>query len=231
MEKTKNNMKEKDILGFDPEQLKIFDENEESNKELLEAENMLKEKHIKNCCQNKSFQFKYKPSRVYLAGKINKKDWREPIVGYRCNDLYGGDKVDISNYTVKYNNIIITGPWFLACDHGCYHGDNSHGLGVCQLGCGEANGDNYSEKEVYDICLSQIDHSDIVFAYIYDNSCFGTIYEISYAISKGKYVVVVFSDEKLMSDMWFMCQGAHYVDTLGKNKIEDKLNEIINKLQ
>ena len=46
-------MKEKDILGFDPEQLKIFDENEESNKELLEAENMLKEKHIKNCCQNK----------------------------------------------------------------------------------------------------------------------------------------------------------------------------------
>ena len=137
---------------------------------------------------------------------------------------------ELLNYYVKYNNTTtIMGPWFLACDHGCYHGDNCHGLGVLNVwGCPEANGNNYSEDEVYKICTKQIDHSNIIFAYIYDNTCYGSIYEIAYAKAKGKKVIIIFDTEERMQDMWFMCQGADYVDVLRDESIRHKFNEIMS---
>ena len=221
-------MKKEDILGFDPTKLELFHNDEENTDEIQTSKAMLYKNHIYNCIKQTKFHLQ-KPLYVYLAGKISKNDWRVPIVGYRCNNLYGGDKIE--NYNVKYNNdIIITGPWFLSCDHGCYHGDNSHGLGICQLGCNEANGDYYSERDVYDICLRQIDKSDIVFAYINDDTCYGTIFEIAHAISIGKRVLVIFGNERLMSNMWFLCQGADIVNLKGEKSIKEVFDETINKI-
>lgn len=238
-----NNKNENEILGFDPTQLDIlgFDLNELNQINELEdiempnfeeEEKLMKETHIKHCIKNRKVYSPY-PRYIYLAGKIEKNGWREEIVGYRCNGMGGGDysKEEIADHYFRYNNdTIITGPWFLACDHGCYHGDNSHGLGINKLGCPEANGDIFSEKEVYDICIHQIDHSDIVFAYINDNTCYGSIYEIAYAYAVGKYVIIIFDNEELMSDMWFMCQGAHIVDVLGDKTVKEKFDEILAKI-
>ena len=208
---------------LDPQQMLKL----QSNKEIFKAD--IKSKNIK---------LYKKPLRVYLAGKIKQNGWRELIVGYRCNHLYGGDNVDLTKYTVKYNDqITITGPWFLSCDHGCYHGDNTHGLGINKMGCPDANGDNYLESEVYDICTQQIMGSDIVFAYIDDNTCYGSLYEIGLAKALGKKIIIVFDNGERMSDMWFICQGAditEHMSILDKQKhitIKDKFDEIINKLQ
>lgn len=247
-------MKETEILGFDTSGLSVFNQNEnnitniseeeieklrqEQDAWLEEEKKNLQQEHINNCIKNKPI-FLNDP-HVYLAGKISLCDWRMPIVGYRCGGLYGGDNVDITKYRIKYlcknknestvQEVTITGPWFLACDHGCYHGDNSHGLGINKLGCNIANDDNYSEREVYDICLKQIDNSNLVFAYIDDDTCYGSIYEISYAISHDKYVVIIFANENLMSDMWFICQGADIVDVLKENQtIKEKFDEIITE--
>lgn len=245
MEKTKNNMKEKDILGFDPTQLSIYSnedtkdlDNSNDDKWYKEECKRLKKKHTDSCIKSKNIKLYKKPLRVYLAGKIKQNGWRELIVGYRCNHLYGGDNVDLTKYTVKYNDqITITGPWFLSCDHGCYHGDNTHGLGINKMGCPDANGDDYSESEVYDICTQQIMGSDIVFAYIDDNTCYGSLYEIGLAKALDKKIIIVFDNGELMSDMWFICQGAditEHMSILDKQKhitIKDKFDEIINKLQ
>lgn len=240
-----------EILCFDPSQLTVFDTDnqneidyEELNKnlhifdddgpdlELIKANEQMKKHHILHCYQDKILWCKNK-KYVYLAGKIEKNGWRDEIVGYRCNHLYGYDiskREELLNYYVEYNNsTTITGPWFLSCDHGCYHGDNCHGLGVLNVwGCPEAEGNNYSEDEVYKICTKQIDHSNIIFAYIYDNTCYGSIYEIAYAKAKGKKVIIIFDTEERMQDMWFMCQGADYVDVLRDESIGHKFNEIMS---
>lgn len=243
-------MNENELLGFDPMSIKTqyddidnsYDESDyyEHDAWYEEYEKIMEKRHINNCI--KKSRILLDEPRIYLAGKINRYDWRVPIVGYRCGGLMGGDDVDITKYRVEYfcenedkSNFkiaTITGPWFLSCDHGCYHGENSHGLGINKLGCPDALGDHYSEKEVYNICLKQIDNSDLIFAYIDDETCYGSIYEISYAVSRGKYVVIIFANKKLMSDMWFMCQGADIVDVLNHGQsIKSKFDEILlNKI-
>ena len=56
---------------------------------------------------------------------------------------------------LRDNDITIVGPFFLSCDHSCYHGQNSHGVGLnhyyedgTPYDCyGEE--DSFTEKEVY----------------------------------------------------------------------------------
>ena len=55
--------------------------------------------------------------KVYAAGKIHKNDWR-PV-------RRGGELID----TVELEKYVYVGPFFIGCDHGCFHGDNSHGAG------------------------------------------------------------------------------------------------------
>ena len=240
-------MNAKEILGFNPKELLKYTEGECVNissdnteideiddkewlKEFEEDCKIREEYHINNCLKSK--QFKMHKPYVYLAGKIEQNGWRELIVGYRCNGLYCGDEIDLNKYYVSFKNkAIITGPWFLACDHGCYHGDNTHGLGINQPGDPEAYGNNYSESEVYNICINQINKSDIVFAYIYDDTCYGSLYEIGYAKKLGKKIVLVFDTKERMSKMWFMCQGADIVEVLDDHQhIGNKFEQIINKI-
>ena len=125
-------MKANEILGFNPEQFLKYTEGECINydnteideiddkewlKEFEEDCKIREEYHINNCLKSK--QFKMHKPYVYLAGKIEQNGWRELIVGYRCNGLYCGDEIDLNKYYVSFKNkAIITGPWFLACDHG-----------------------------------------------------------------------------------------------------------------
>lgn len=62
----------------------------------------------------------------------------------------------------------------------------------------------YSRKDVLEICKSQIDRAEILFAYIDCRDCYGTLAEIGYAHAKGKDIVIVFSDFELKKEMWFV---------------------------
>ena len=158
-----------------------------------------------------------KETKVYLAGKISSRGWREELIPIRDN-FCGNEKSKIRNgYTLKYNDeITIVGPFFLSCDHSCYHGDNSHGVGLNKyyedknhtlFDCyGET--DVFTRKEVYNICIEQIKKSDIVFAYIDDTTCYGTLFELGYAASIGKDIIILYDYKFPSNDMWFINRAA-----------------------
>lgn len=138
---------------------------------------------------------------IYLAGKIKPNDWRNRFYNYRCIGYEDSDKI-AEGWTINANNFLtITGPFFLSCDHGCYHGDGQHGVGAKDGGC---TGDSFTRNEVLKICKSQIDIAEIVFAYIDCRDCYGTIAEIGYAHAVGKDIIIFFSDAKLKEEMWFV---------------------------
>jgi len=233
--------KNTEILGFDPQELSIFFNNiDDENDITFDEENDIidddeiectYERHIDNCYKNNK-KIVRPPYYVYLAGKITSNGWRQEIFDMRntfCGDDY--DEIKLSTIQIRYNfKTNITGPFFLGCDHGCYHGENSHGVGIqCPNGCYGEN--TLTEKQVYDICTRQINNSNVVFAYIDENTCYGTLWEIGYAKAKGKHIDIVFDNEKLMSNMWFICQAADTVTVLDENtSIKDKFDETINNL-
>ena len=158
--------------------------------------------------QNDEFENSY-VTNVYLAGKIEPNGWRQKLIDIR-NNFFGEEKDKIRNgITIKYNDHInITGPFFLSCDHSCYHGNNSHGVGLNSHGDCYGLTDHFSEDEVKEICLNQIKKSDVIFAYINDDTCYGTLYEIGYAAALNKPILLLFDSNKRRNNMWFIANRA-----------------------
>jgi hypothetical protein len=129
------------------------------------------------------------PHKVYLAGKIAKLDWRHSIFPglNRENDLVR-------------NGLEYCGPFFLACDHGCCHGPGTHARGE---GCGSGEGTGYDgpnperPDRVAKLCKEWIDACDVVFCYLDNDRAFGTIFELGYAVAKGKPIfIAIEADDK-----------------------------------
>lgn len=232
-------MKKNELLGFDPMTIETqhddldnsydesdyydhddYDENDDHDK-------FLSENRVFPCTDIydkyfKSFSDKYfalilnavchkKHIKVYLAGKITPNGWRQSIFDMRnsFSDYEYSNRPAMVNTEFKYNeNINITGPWFLSCDHSCYHGERNHGVGIhsnCS-GCGAP----FTGKEVTEICRYQICEADILFAYINDDTCYGTLAEIGYAKGKGKKIVTIFDCEARKKNMWFISKLSDY---------------------
>ena len=155
---------------------------------------------------------------VYLAGKIGHHGWREKIV-QRIDDLPG--EIYTKDPSMTYIDCLYTtGPFFICCDHGCYHGTESHGVGAYSdndfdtdhgfypdLCCGPG----VPSELVPIICKNQIVSSDFVFAYIDSDTCYGTLCEIGFAVGKGIPVVTMFANEELRKSMWFVAELADVV--------------------
>ena len=150
------------------------------------------------------------PIAVYLAGKIRKNGWRNIVAPDIRAAALSADEVYENTFTVtKIPSLITSGPYFICCDHGCYHGDGTHGVGSNdQDGC---SGKGIPAGIVPTICQLQIRRSNFVFAYIDDSSCYGTLCEIGYAIGIGRPVAVMFSRKDLSEDMWFITESADMV--------------------
>lgn len=138
---------------------------------------------------------------IYLAGKIGMNDWRNRF--YSCRYItYNDGKFIAEGGTIKpSDHITITGPFFISCDHGCYHGEGQHGVGAENGGC---EGDLFTRDEVLEICKSQINRAEIVFAYIDCRDCYGTIAEIGYAHATDKDIIIFFANAELKEEMWFI---------------------------
>jgi hypothetical protein len=142
---------------------------------------------------------------VYLAGKIATNDWRNRFCYYRHIPDYP-EEIPYWSAIVD-DSITITGPFFISCDHGCYHGDGKHGVGAVNSlhsdEWGGCMGNFFTRDDVLNICKRQIDRAEIVFAYINKDDCYGTLAEIGYAHAQGKDIVIVFSSDELKKEMWF----------------------------
>lgn len=161
--------------------------------------------------------------RVYLAGKIAKNDWRHSLFpGLRGVDLERDATTGAFyvHHRPEADGFRMSGPYMMACDHGCFHGSNSHGIaahGDREGSCVESYGpwvDWCNPHEAGDsdpslvawTCLRWIVESDAVFAWIDDPTAYGSLVEIGFALGLGKLVAVYMPAELRgwQSDLWFI---------------------------
>lgn len=147
--------------------------------------------------------------KVYLAGKIEKLDWRHGLFNIRSieSELTPEGLLRPIDPPPMKGRFVYAGPYFTSCDHGCSHGEGSHGLSTESACSG-----NPTRPNVVKTCLHMIDAADVVFAWIDDPMAYGTIAEIGYAVAKGKRVFVYMPEEiaQWQRDMWFAAHMASY---------------------
>lgn len=153
--------------------------------------------------------------KVYLAGKISKNDWRHNIIDVRgmyygsCGDngsdmFYPADlggTAEPGRWPITgtvYDGVFCTGPYFVSCDHGCFHGENTHGV----LDRYDTNTTSSFRTETVRLCQEAIQRSDHVFVWIDDDTCYGTLVEIGYAVGLGIPVTIA-SPKATSLDLWF----------------------------
>jgi hypothetical protein len=144
-----------------------------------------------------------KVKNIYLAGKIGRSDWRnsfmnDPRFAY-VNTLVQNASAELA-WGISGNSIILpsgqslsyTGPYYTACTHG---GTN--------YGYPHASDDAMSSPRecVVDQCKWAIERSDLVFAWVSTEDCFGTLAEIGYAAAKDKIVFV--AGPTPFRELWF----------------------------
>lgn len=160
--------------------------------------------------------------RVYLAGKIYKNDWRHSLFpGLRgaAGDNTWPESHDLTRYPWGFNipaavdGWEYVGPFFISCDHGCYHLMNEHGLGVGQVNCQMEQ--KVTRKQVVTLCQSQIATADAVFCWLENLTAYGTLAELGYASALGKPICLAYPDSaeiRLWENTWFVKQLAGRVD-------------------
>jgi hypothetical protein len=140
--------------------------------------------------------------KLYLAGKIRKDCWRHKLVtGLREHHWSLGHLLQ--------DNFTYVGPFFVGCDHGCYHQSNSHGNGI---GCWPDR--DTDQQEVGRLCREAVSNADLVFCFINSKDCYGTLAEIERAHVFGIRVVIAFAPgiaSEQNNDMWFVCAPAYRI--------------------
>lgn len=147
------------------------------------------------------------PKTFYLAGKIRHTCWRHEIV----SELRDASQVEHSFASFIMERSIQSfhhycGPFFISCDHGCYHGESAHGRKTLHYDCGSTHHDNFGEDSAYFNCIENLKHADTFFAWIDEMDCYGTIFEMGIA-HKSNIPIYVGIDAKIGSPvrnhMWF----------------------------
>lgn len=109
--------------------------------------------------------------KIYLAGKVGHHDWRHSL----CPDLHGSEIIPSLGFpelTIQVDGVdaVSTGPVFISCDHGCYHGNNNHGVGAESDAWGCGSSPSIGQKTVHYLCEQAIRKSHTVFAWIEDQA-------------------------------------------------------------
>lgn len=185
--------------------------------------------------------------RVYMAGKVAKLDWRHRLMpGLRDAELRYDEATGMVQAVepfVGYDGFQYAGPYFLADDHGCFHGPHSHGFGAlhwpdCSSGdvsddvaraseTKYGNGGDWAKtREITRrSCMGWLDSADVVFAWIESYDAYGTLVELGYAAARGKPIFLAFdlmydgprgpdSPSSTWNDWWFAEHTATVSDVI-----------------
>jgi hypothetical protein len=140
--------------------------------------------------------------RVYLAGKIAKNDWRHILVPNLRAHIWADGPI----HTKAFSYV---GPFFVSCDHGCNHSPGSHGASA-PVECGQRQ---FTREEIIANNNAAIESADLVFGYITDTDCYGTLIEIGCALSRGIRVVLAFAPNIPQDDFWYASMQTAAVHT------------------
>lgn len=146
---------------------------------------------------------------VYLAGKVGHTDWRHSLFSLRAVQLryqQSRDLIHLAEGPLKRDGFEYAGPYFLGDDHGCFHGENQHGLIDPGYADGVAQDDpNFPQvlerSTVLNSCLYWLTNADVLFCWIDSATAFGTLVEIGYAAALKKPMFLASPDG--IPDMWF----------------------------
>jgi hypothetical protein len=141
----------------------------------------------------------------YLAGKIGKNDWRHRLAPGLRDSPWDGPVTE----TPILKNVIApglhySGPHFVACDHGCFHGEGTHGAIDDGLNCGSGSPAAIPYKDRHLVAFAacwQIRRANIVFAWIESADAHGTLVELGIATGLGKTIWL--GGPERFPDLWF----------------------------
>jgi hypothetical protein len=160
---------------------------------------------------------------VYCAGKIAKNDWRHNLFpGLRGigTEVYfqsmredGVIDKDCAKHELDYTKTVrYAGPFFISCDHGCYHGPHTHGLNPkYEEVCAPAP---YNRYEIVAQCQNWLKESDMVFAWLTEKTAFGSMVELGWASILGKPIFIASDSEKMLKEAWFAVHLSHVTGTM-----------------
>lgn len=145
--------------------------------------------------------------KIYLAGKIGKNDWRHKLVPGLRDDIEGErgwKQTRELPMILEHAEHTYVGPFFISCDHGCYHGTNGHGAmgGYC------IGNDGITRTQILAKCRSGIRACDLFVVWAGSDfaSAYGTIAEIGLASALAKPIVIIRKSglpEETFRDIWF----------------------------
>lgn len=172
---------------------------------------------------------------VYMAGKIERYCWRHNIVAngknpsrslLRNHTFKDDDKPDYFDFIFDGNKFRYVGPFFVASNHGDFHGPTTHGS--------DRFGDG--RNEILERCKRGIDNADFVYCWIDSLDCFGTLFELGYANSKKIPILLTYSskfytevliktaksiyqEKFLRNELWFIETAANLIQ-IADNPVE-----------
>ena len=141
--------------------------------------------------------------KLYLAGKISKNDWRHDIAP-AIRDIYSVKSWrEVSSVPTIFAWVDYYGPFFVACDHGCGHGPDTHGVALDTTGCFHME---ITRAEVLKKSEAGIRACNLFVAYLgpdFATAC-GTMSEIGYAHALGKHILLISHPDLDSNEMWFV---------------------------
>ncbi|MET8993743.1 hypothetical protein [Amycolatopsis sp. NPDC004169] len=153
----------------------------------------------------------YQGIEIYAVGKIEHNGWRTQLLPVCKEYDYGNDRTGIQppwpvNPIVDLPGALYVGPHFLGDDHGCFHGENTHGVAAGGAACGEAYV-GLSRPDVVKRCLTAIEQATHVFAWIDKGDAYGSLVELGFARGLGKQIYLYLAEDLAEEeDMWFAGQ-------------------------
>lgn len=166
------------------------------------------------------------PYHIYLAGKIAKADWRSRIVkgltGLYPSTEGGGEDTDEAlirllndDWPVLEEAVLLThhyvGPYFIRLWDGIdvdikmFDDEGDHGAGLSWIKA-KRSGSHLPRTDIVHQCLDAIKKADVLFAWIDQPDCYGTLVEVGYAKALGK--VILAAGPRMFRDMWFVYESA-----------------------
>jgi hypothetical protein len=153
-------------------------------------------------------KLKAKSSKIYLAGRVSKNDWRhdlvEPQEGSAGPGLLGLEEWHKAVALEMVDGNAYVGPFFIDCDHACCHGTDKHGaISVCT--------GKVSRSNVFEKALKGIKDCDLFFAWAGKDfgEAYGTLVEIGLAHSLRKRIVIAHHPSLVKTDQ-HGATGSHW---------------------